>query len=169
MGDFKSLITKRYSCRSYKKDPVPQEHIDLILEAGQTAPSACNKKPWRFEAVKDESQRKRIVEEGFLPGFSMRWALNAPVLIVLGIERSVITHRVAPKISGIDYALIDIGIAGEHIVLQATELELGTCWIGWIRPGQVRNIIGWPKSIEPQAIISVGSCNDQAKETRKKD
>jgi nitroreductase len=63
---------------------------------------------------------------------------------------------VAPKLSGVDYALIDLGIAGEHAVLQATELGLGTCWIGWINPHAVRRIVEWPRDILPQALITIG-------------
>ena len=58
--------------------------------------------------------------------------------------------------SGVDYPLIDLGIAGEHLVLQATELGLGTCWIGWIKPKVVRSIVGWPRAIEPVSLITVG-------------
>jgi hypothetical protein len=56
----------------------------------------------------------------------MQWAADAPVLLVLGIKKSVITHQVAPAISDVDYPLLDLGIAGEHAVLQAAEAGLGT-------------------------------------------
>ncbi len=72
------------------------------------------------------------------------------------MEKSFITHRVATKVSGVDYPLLDLGITGEHLVLQAEELGLGTCWIGWIKPKVVRRIIGWPRSIEPVSLITVG-------------
>ena len=51
---------------------------------------------------------------------------------------------------------MDIGIAGEHLVLAATELGLGTCWIGWIKPRVVGGIVGWPRSVKPAAVITVG-------------
>ncbi len=149
-------IQDRISCRAYKLDPVPKEHLETMLQAARLAPSACNKQPWRFAVVTDESKRRGLVEKGFLPGLTMKWAHDAPVVVVLGISRSLITHRIAPRISGIDYALVDIGIAGEHLVLQAAELGLGTCWIGWIKPTIVRKIVGWPASIEPRALITVG-------------
>ena len=72
------------------------------------------------------------------------------------MERSVVVHRIAPGISGVDYPQIDLGIAGEHLVLQAEELGLATCWIGWIRQQAVRRIIGWPRSILPVSLITVG-------------
>ena len=137
-------------------DAVPREHLQMMLEAARKAPSACNKQPWRIAVVTDEALRLRIVADGLLPGIAMPWAATAPVLLALGIKRTPLTHRLAPKLSGIDYALIDAGIAGEHLVLQATELGLGTCWIGWIRPKVVRRLIGWPAGIAPVALLTVG-------------
>ncbi len=156
MNDFLCLVSSRFSCRSYLSGPVPKEDIVRILEAARLAPSACNKQPWRFAVVTDEALRTRLLEEGSLPGINMDWAKDAPVILVLGMKRSLVTHKVAPVISGVDYSLIDIGIAGEHAVLQATELGYGTCWIGWVKPKTVRKIIGWPKEILPQALITLG-------------
>ena len=98
----------------------------------------------------------------------MTCALAAPVVLVLGMKKSVITHRVAPLLSKVEYALLDLGIAGEHAILQATELGLGTCWIGWIRPKNVRKILGWPSDIMPQAMITVGWPATQPKRERKR-
>lgn len=135
---------------------MPAGMVASILEAARLAPSACNRQPWRFAVVTAAAQRERLFREGFLPGLGMAWARPAPVLLVLGIERSVVAHRLAPRITGVDYPLLDLGIAGEHAVLQAAELGLGTCWIGWINPRAVRRIVGWPASILPQVVISIG-------------
>lgn len=86
----------------------------------------------------------------------VQWVSRAPVLIVMGAHRSLLTHRIAPLFSGVDYAWIDLGIAGEHLVLQATELGLGTCWIGWIKPGVIRAILGWPRDIRPAIVFTAG-------------
>jgi nitroreductase len=74
----------------------------------------------------------------------------------MGMKRSPIVHRAAVKISRIDYPWIDIGIAGEHLVLQAEEMGLGTCWIGWVKPRRVRSIVDWPRDIYPAAVITLG-------------
>jgi nitroreductase len=153
---FTDLVKQRTSCRAYEPKPVPKEHLELMLEAARLAPSACNKQPWRFVVVEDEATRMRLINEGFLAGIPMKWAVNAGAIIALGMEKSAITHKIAPKISGVDYPLLDLGIAGEHLVLQAEELGLGTCWIGWIKPREVRRIAGWPRSIEPVSLITVG-------------
>jgi nitroreductase len=63
------------------------------LEAARFAPSACNQQPWRFAVVRDQDLRRRIVEEGFLPGITMAWAIDAPVHVVIGMERPLVPHR----------------------------------------------------------------------------
>ncbi|MEI6970023.1 MAG: nitroreductase family protein [bacterium] len=153
---FADLVRQRRSCRTYKTDAVPPETVARILDSARLAPSACNKQPWRFAVVTDQATRLRLVREGLQPGIRMEWAAIAPVIFVLGIRKDFITHRLAPRLSGVEYPLLDLGIAGEHLVLQATELGLGTCWIGWIRPRQVRRIVDWPGDITPQALITLG-------------
>ena len=86
----------------------------------------------------------------------MSWARQAPVLVVLGMKRSLIVHRAAVKLTDIDYPWMDLGIAGEHMVLQAEELGLGTCWIGWVKADRIRSIVGWPRDITPAAVITLG-------------
>ena len=150
------VIARRVSCRAYRHDPVPEAHVLRILEAARLAPSACNQQPWRFVVVRDAGLRRRIVEEGFLPGIKMAWAIAAPVHVVIGMETSFITHRLAATVSGVNYPWVDIGIAGEHLVLAATELGLGTCWIGWIKPRAIARMVGWPRSVKPVVVITVG-------------
>ena len=158
----REAIARRVSCRAYQSRPVPPEQLMQILEAARLAPSACNRQPWRFALVRDLALRQRIVEDGFLPGLKMTWALDAPVHVVVGMERSLVTHRFAVSVSGVDYPWVDIGITGQHLVLAATELGLGSCWIGWIKPRVIRRIVGWPGSVKPVVVITLGYPADEA-------
>ncbi len=151
-----ATIARRVSCRAYKPDPVPEAHVLQILEAARLAPSACNQQPWRFAVVLDPELRRRIVDDGFLPGIKMTWVTAAPVHIVLGMETSFLTHQLAASVSGVAYPWVDVGIAGEHLVLAATELGLGTCWIGWIKLHAIARIVGWPRSVKPVVVITLG-------------
>ncbi len=155
-------IAHRASCRDYKADSVADHQLLRILEAARLAPSACNQQPWRFAVVRDPGLRRRIVEEGFLPGINMNWAIVAPVHVVIGMETSFLTHRLAASVSGVNYPWVDIGIAGEHLVLAATELGLGTCWIGWIKPRIIGRLVGWRSSVKPVVVITVGYPNNPA-------
>ena len=156
MSGVGELVRARFSCRAYRPDPVPREAVERILEAARCAPSACNRQPWRFVVAQNPALRARLAGEGILPGLGMAWIAQAPVILVLGVKRSMLTHVVAPLFSTVQYPLLDLGIAGEHAVLQAAELGLGTCWIGWIRPKAVRRIVDWPADIHPQALLTVG-------------
>ncbi len=104
------------------------------------------------------------MRETLLPVLELGWVATAPVIIVLGMTKSFVAHRVGPAISGIEYPLLDLGIAGEHLVLRATELGLGTCWVGWIKAKVVRKIVGWGGGIEPVSIITLGWPAEEPKE-----
>ena len=156
MNRFIDLVRVRRSIRSYKPDPVPREMIETCLEAVRHSPTACNKQSWRF-IIAEGDLRQRIVE-GSLGGVVVpnRWAAQAPVIVIIAIDRDLVTHRVGAGIKGIDYHLIDAGIAGEHFVLQAAELGLGTCWIGWFDKKKVKRILGLPKNWDAPAMITLG-------------
>lgn len=163
---FIELVKHRTSCRAYEPKPVPKEYLELMLEAARLSPSACNKQPWRFAVVQDGAMRMRLVRESLRVGIEMKWAANAGAIIAMGVQRSAIVHKVGAKVSGVEYPQIDLGIAGEHLVLQAEELGLGTCWIGWINQKSVRRIVGWPRNIEPLGLITVGWPASRDRKTR---
>ena len=91
-----------------------------------------------------------------MPGINHDWLLDAPVIVALAVVRDVLPHRLAPKLTGLQYDLLDAGIAGEHFILAATERGLGTCWIGWIRPKKVRKLLGLPRKQRVVSLIALG-------------
>jgi len=154
---FQQLVTGRTSCRNY--DPVreiSQESIAVCLEAARQAPSACNRQPWRFVIVRDARLREEICHHGLLPGIPMPWLRQAPVIAVLCTARQMIVHRLIPFFSGIQYDLLDCGIAGEHFVLAAEAQGLGTCWIGWCQVKAIRKLLHLPPTAVPLSLISLG-------------
>lgn len=156
MGSILDLIKTRVSCRDYLEQPVPEELISSCLEAARWAPSACNRQPWRFVVVRDQELRHRLCDEGLLPGIPMKWARQAPLIVALCVKKSFATHTLAPMISGISYQLLDAGIAGEHLVLEAHAQGLGSCWIGWIKPRKVRKLLALPSDITPVSLLTLG-------------
>ena len=166
MGDTGMFPDMEFIANYYKPDLVPRHMIESMLESARQAPSACNRQPWRFVVVTDAATRRALCEQGLLPGIRAGWVGGAPVIIAVGMALSAAVHRVAPLFSKVDYPWIDIGIAGEHLVLQATEFGLGTCWIGWIQPAKVRKIVGWPSAVRPAALITVGWPQDPAATSR---
>jgi nitroreductase len=163
MPNFIDLVEKRRSIRRYRPDPVPREMIEACVEAARHAPSASNTQGWRFFIVEGD-MKDRLVKEA-LGGVVVpnRWAFTAPVVAVLAMRLSVVTHRIGAKIKDIDYHLVDAGIAGEHFVLQAAEQGLGTCWIGWFNKKRVRAFLGIPAGWDIPALITLGFPDEEPK------
>ena len=149
-------IADRRSCRAYLEKPVADDVIECCLEAARLAPSACNKQPWRFVVVRDRAKLDAICSKALLPGIPMPWLKKAPVIVALCTKRTIETHWLAPILSGVQYDLVDVGIAGEHFVLAAEAQGLGTCWIGWFRSGPLKRILGIPWGVKPLSLISLG-------------
>ncbi|HBM17200.1 MAG TPA: NAD(P)H nitroreductase [Lentisphaeria bacterium] len=154
--NFIKLVRARHSCRSYKTDEVPDELISKCIEASRVSPSACNKQPWRFIIVKDKELRQKICSEGVLPGVPMPWMKDAPVLVAICALTDLTVHKFASFLSKVDYRQIDIGIAGEHFVLAAQSLGLGSCWIGWFKEKKVKKILNIPWNVKVLSLFTLG-------------
>ncbi len=164
---FLDLVKKRNSVRNYSSRPVPGEVIERCLEAARLSPSACNAQPWSFIVVADAALRKRVAEAAFAPPYNLNtFAAKAPVLIVVVTERTKYVTRVAGYFRGIQFSLVDVAIACEHLVLQAAEEEVGTCWLGWFNEKRVKKILNIPKRKKVDIIISMGY--PEKKEEREK-
>jgi nitroreductase len=151
------LITKRRSARRYSDQLVSREVIDRCLEAARLAPSACNSQPWSFVVVDDPGVRDRLAERAFSGIYKMNaFVKTAPVLIVVITERSGYAARLGGLLRSVKYSLVDIGIAGEHLVLQAAVEGLGTCWLGWFNARAVRKVLGLPFNTQIDIVISMG-------------
>lgn len=153
----RDLIQKRQSLRKYSSKSIPRELIDQCIEAARLAPSACNSQPWSFIIVDDEKIKNELVEKAFSGIYSMNeFAKKAPVIVVVITERSRFAAKLGGAFRGVQYNLIDIGIACEHLVLQAEELGIGTCWLGWFNEKAVKKVLSLPKSSKIDIIISMG-------------
>jgi len=163
---FLELVIRRRSLRRYTARPIPKETIARCLEAARLAPSACNSQPWYFIVVDEEGLKNKLVDAAFSGAYSMNaFAGNAPVLVVVVRDRPSYFATLAGYFRGIQYSLIDIGIAGEHFVLQAQEEGIGTCWLGWFNEKAVKKLLGIPRDKKADIMISMG----YPEETEQKD
>lgn len=154
---FLDLVQMRHSVRSYAPTPVPREAIDRCLEAARLAPSACNSQPWTFVVVDDKETIAKCAEQAFSGLYSMNsFVKNAAALIVVITERSRYSALLGGYVRGTQYSLIDVGIACEHLVLQAAEEGLGTCWLGWFNEKRLKKLLGLPRSAKVDVAISMG-------------
>ncbi len=139
-------IRKRYSCRAYQEKSIEPDKLDSILEAARLAPSARNFQDWRFVVVTESKTKRKVAETTNRPDVFAKAGA-----IIVACSNSDYVMRCGQAIGP-----IDIAIALEHICLQATELGLGTCWIGSFEPEKVRSILGIPGDIEIIELMTVG-------------
>lgn len=154
---FLELVKKRRSVRKFSGRAVEREKIELCLEAARLAPSACNGQPWRF-LVFDDPERKEALCRAACSGIyrNSGFISLAPVVIVALSLRGKLLPGLAGRFQGKHYPLIDLGIAVEHLVLQAAESGLGTCWVGWFNGPAVTKLLALPGGEKPTALIPLG-------------
>jgi nitroreductase len=145
--EFLDIVKARYSVRAYRDVKVEEEKLLKVLEAGRLAPSACNFQPWVFVVVREARNRKRL-----RAAYDKEWFVNAPVIIAVCCDRK----RAWMRFDGKKYGDVDAAIAMDHIILQAAELGLGTCWIGAFNEEEARKALGLPFNLEPVALTPLG-------------
>jgi nitroreductase len=129
---FLELCRRRRSIRRFSDRPVEREKLNLCLEAARLAPSAENAQPCRFVVFDDPHEKAAVAETVFTGIYShTRPLARAPVLVALLLKQSAMVNQLGGAVQGTPFQVVDAGIAGEHFVLAAAELGLGTCWIGW--------------------------------------
>jgi nitroreductase len=143
-------LFSRRSIRAYEQEPVPDELLRDLLEAAMAAPSAVGKDPWRFVVVRERGMLQRISDG--LPNGKMLATAGAGI-VVCGDLRDAHDHQLS-------FLLQDTSAATENILLAASALGLGACWLG-VHPREermehVRKLLGLPREIVPVSVISVG-------------
>jgi len=140
MEVFDAIKTRR-SIRKYKSELIPEEKLRTILEAARLAPSAGNRQPWRFIVVQDIDRKKALAEVANNQTF-----LDASAIIVATGD---------PEVSARWYEK-DPMIALEHIVLAATALGYGTCWIGAFDEDAIKYLLKIPANVKVIALLPIG-------------
>ena len=152
-----TLIRSRHSVRRYADRPIEREKILQCIEAARWAPSAQNVQPWRFIVLDDPPTKDRFCVQVFSGIYRpIRFVQRAPALVVLLAKIDLFANRIGRRLQGTPYYLIDIGIAGEHFVLQATELGIGTCWIGWFDARAAQEALRLPGNYKAVVLIAMG-------------
>ena len=155
--DLSDLLKHRKSIRNYLDRAVEREKIMMCLEAARVAPSACNSQPWKFIIVDDRELKNKLCDTAFSGIYSVNsFCKMAPVIVAVVSEKSKFLARIGGMFRGTKYYLIDIGIACEHFVLQAEDLGLGTCWIGWFNEQAVKSILNVPRNKKIDVLIALG-------------
>lgn len=153
--EFSKLILKRQSDRKYSHDKVDREDVIRCLEAARMAPSACNSQPWRFVVVDEPSLLKQISEAAIGLGMN-KFTADVPVIVAVVQESMNLEAKAGALVKNKDYSMMDLGFAIDHFCLQAAELGLGTCIMGWFDEKKVKKILGVPRNRRVQLLISLG-------------
>ena len=183
----RDAIMRRRSIRKFKPDPIGDDVILQLLDSARLAPSGSNTQPWRFVVVKDAEMRLKLqaasynqrhvgqapviiaccadikafgefperidelIAAGALPEKTRE--VFVPSLKKDGMNADIKWHLLIAATGNTDIAI-------EHIVLQAVELGLGTCWVRWFDDNKVKELLGIPKNIEIVALLPIGYPNE---------
>ena len=156
--DFLNLAKKRCSVRAYEDRPVEADKLNQILEAGRIAPTGANRQPQRLIVVTGEEDQSRLARGAN--------TFKAPLAIIVCAD-----HRASWKRSydRKDISDIDASIVTDHMMLEATSLDLGTCWICHFNPEIIRNEFNIPDQVEPINILAIGYASDALKPSDRHD
>jgi nitroreductase len=154
---FSELVRIRQSVRSYQERPVEPEKLQAIVESVRMAPSASNAQPWTLIIVDEPQLKDKVARATFSSTISFnRFAPEAPVIAVLTVERTKAITQIGGWLKQREFSLIDIGIAAEHFCLQAADLGLGTCMIGWFNEKAIKQLLNIPRSTRVALLITLG-------------
>lgn len=145
-------IKKRWSVRKYTQEPVPEDVLNRVLEAGRISPSAMNYQPWHFVVVRDRKARERLTD-----GRYAKFLSDTPVVIV----------GCGDKRKSSEWYQVDVTIALQNMVTQATAEGLGTCWIGSFYEDKVKAALDIPDDFAVVAMIAMGYPSQPAQRARK--
>jgi len=165
---FLQLINRRQSIRRYQNKPVEQEKILQLIDAVQIAPSACNSQPWKLIIVDEPELKDKVANATFSKIVSFnKFTIQAPVMAVLVLEKAKLIAQIGGSLKNMEYPQIDIEIAAEHFCLQAAELGLGTCMIGWFDEKKIQKLLHIPKKRKIGLVISLGYAPEDYKLRKK--
>ncbi len=145
--DVFDAITHRHSTRGYTDQPVSDDDLARVLEAGRSAPTAANKQPFRILVVHTRGREEELARV-----YGRRWFTQPP--LVLGVV--AVPSEAWRRMDGKSYADVDATIVMDHVVLAATAVGLGTCWIAAFDPQAAREVLGLPDDVDLVALTPLG-------------
>ena len=163
--NFLEIAENRQSCRAYDESRcIEQEKLDAILQAAQLSPSACNGQPYKITVCRGAAAKEVAAATAGM-GLN-KFAVQAPVLLVLSEMPYVKSAALGAKLKNNDYRSIDIGIAAAYITAEAAAQGLGSCILGWLDDQKIRNICGLEHPV--RLVITLGYAKDETVRSKKR-
>lgn len=144
--DFLELARARFSVLEYDHRPVEQELVDQILAAGLAAPTACNFQPQRVLVIRDDEGRRKL--NRVIPS---KYYVPIAFLICYDVQECWVRHM-----DGKSSGEIDASIVATHMMLQITDLGLGSIWVMYWDPERMKQEFELPQNLEPVALLIAG-------------
>jgi len=150
---YSELIAARYSVRAYRPDPVEDEKLQAVLEAARLAPTAANRQPFQLVVMRTAGREEEIGKI-----YRKSWFVQAPIVIGVCAISSLAWVRESDRFNA---RIIDAAIVADHLILEATNQGLGTCWIAAFNVEAARSVMGLPDEAEPVIFTPLGYPADQ--------
>lgn len=151
--EYFELIAARYSVRAYRPDLVEDEKLQAVLNAARLAPTAANRQPIQLIAMHTAGREEEIGKIYRRP-----WFVQAPIVIAVCAISSQAWVRESDRFNA---RLIDAAIVVDHLILAATSLGLGTCWVAAFNVEAARSVLRLPDEVEPIIFTPLGYPADE--------
>ncbi len=157
--DFSELVQRRYSVRAYRRDHVGEDKVQQVLEAARLAPTAANRQAIQFLVIHTEGREEELKQI-----YNRDWFVQPPIVIcACGIPAQNWVRK-----DGKNYNDVDVAIAMDHLILAATDMGLGTCWIAAFDAAAARELLHLPIEVEPIAFTPLGYPTDEPSPKKRK-
>ena len=167
--DFLEIAKARQSCRSYEENrSVEPEKLQRVLEAARLAPSACNGQPYQLTVCAGEKAKEVALLTRGMGGMN-KFAVQAPVCIVISEAAYNRTAALGAKVKGNDYRSIDIGIMTAYLTAEATAQGLSTCILGWFDDDKVRSVCGTNSATRLVITLGYAAEGDKLRPKKRRD
>ena len=151
---FFELAKSRYSVRNFQNTPIEEEKLNLILEAGRIAPTACNNQPQKIYVAKSKESREKLASV-------CPCTFDAPVILVVCYDHT--RNWKSKLMPGYESGETDAAIVCTHMMLQAADLGIGSCWVGYFNAQAISDALGLPEQVTVSALLPIGYAAENAK------
>ncbi len=151
--EFDTVIKERYSVRKYKPDCITDDELNTILKAGMVAPTGCNYQPQRIYVLKSAQAIAKIRTLS-------RCAFDAPVVLIVALNED--EDWKSPLEAGCRAGIQDVSIVADHMMLAAWNIGVGSCWVNFFKPSEVKAAFDLPENETPVLLMTLGYPADGA-------
>lgn len=149
--NFMELAESRYSVRKYKEEQIRKEDMDMILHAGQVAPTAMNCQSHRIFVLQSEEALAKVKTV-------TRFHYNAPTVLLICVD----TDESYKSVDGVEGGPVDAAIVITHMMMEAFDIGVGSCWVRGFDENQVRDVFDLPDNLVPVAMLDLGYPTDDS-------